>query len=38
MEAGRFISAHWPEWLAPSALMAAVCWPRSGLLARARWR
>ena len=32
MEAGRFISAHWPEWLAPSALMAAVILAPSGLL------
>jgi hypothetical protein len=32
MEAGRFISAHWPEWLAPSALMAAVVLAPSGLL------
>jgi hypothetical protein len=31
MEAGRFISAHWPEWLAPSALMAAVVLAPSGL-------
>jgi hypothetical protein len=34
MEAGRFISAHWPEWLAPSALMAAVVLAPSGLLQR----
>ena len=32
MEAGRFVSAHWPEWLAPSALMAAVVLAPSGLL------
>jgi hypothetical protein len=32
MEAGRFISAHWPEWLAPSALMAAVLLAPTGLL------
>jgi hypothetical protein len=32
MEAGRFISAHWPEWLAPSALMAAVVLAPSGLI------
>ncbi len=31
MEAGRFISAHWPEWLAPSALMAAVVLAPSGI-------
>jgi hypothetical protein len=34
MEAGRFISAHWPEWLAPSALMAAVVLAPSGLIQR----
>jgi hypothetical protein len=32
MEAGRFISAHWPEWLAPSALMAAVLLAPTGLI------
>jgi hypothetical protein len=32
MEAGRFISAHWPEWLAPSALMGAVILAPSGLV------
>jgi hypothetical protein len=32
MEAARFISAHWPEWLAPSALMATVVLAPSGLL------
>jgi len=32
MEAGRFVSAHWPEWLAPSSLMAAVVLAPSGLL------
>jgi hypothetical protein len=34
MEAGRFISAHWPEWLAPTALMAAVVLAPSGLISR----
>ena len=32
LEAGRFISAHWIEWLAPSALMAAVVLAPSGLI------
>ncbi|HVV52922.1 MAG TPA: hypothetical protein VHO06_24890 [Polyangia bacterium] len=31
MEAGRFISAHWPEWLGPSALMGAVVLAPSGI-------
>ena len=34
MEAGRFISAHWPEWLAPTALMAAVILAPSGLISQ----
>jgi hypothetical protein len=32
MEAARFISAHWPEWLAPSVLMAAVLLAPTGLI------
>ena len=32
MEAGRFISAHWPEWLAPSIVMAAVLLAPTGLI------
>ena len=32
MEAGRFITAHWPEWLAPSVLMAAVLLAPTGLI------
>jgi hypothetical protein len=32
MEAGRFISAHWPEWLAPSVLMGAVLLAPTGLI------
>lgn len=32
MEAGRFISAHWPEWLAPSILMGAVLLAPTGLI------
>jgi hypothetical protein len=32
MEAGRFITAHWPEWLAPSILMAAVLLAPTGLI------
>jgi hypothetical protein len=31
-EAGRFISAHWPEWLGPNALIAALILAPSGLL------
>jgi hypothetical protein len=33
-ESGRFISAHWPEWLAPSALFAAVVLVPSGMIHR----
>ena len=32
MEAGRFISAHWPEWLAPSVVMGAVLLAPTGLI------
>ncbi len=32
MEAGRFITAHWPEWLAPSVVMAAVLLAPTGLI------
>ncbi len=32
MEAGRFITAHWPEWLAPSVLMGAVLLAPTGLI------
>jgi hypothetical protein len=32
MEAGRFISAHWPEWLAPSVVMAAVLLAPTGVI------
>lgn len=32
MESGRFISAHWPEWLGPAALMAAVVLAPFGLI------
>jgi hypothetical protein len=32
MEAAKFISAHWPEWLAPSVLMAAVLLAPTGLI------
>ena len=32
MEAGQFITAHWPEWLAPSAVMAAVLLAPTGVL------
>jgi hypothetical protein len=32
MESGRFISAHWPEWLGPTALMAAVVLAPFGVL------
>jgi hypothetical protein len=32
MESGRFISAHWPEWLGPTALMAAVVLAPFGLV------
>jgi hypothetical protein len=31
-EAGRFISAHWPEWLAPNLVIAAVVLGPAGLL------
>ncbi|HVZ86516.1 MAG TPA: hypothetical protein VHG72_06085 [Polyangia bacterium] len=32
LAAARFISAHWPEWLAPTALMAAVVLAPTGLI------
>jgi hypothetical protein len=32
MESGRFISAHWPEWLGPTALMAAILLAPFGLI------
>jgi hypothetical protein len=32
MEAARFITAHWPEWLAPSVVMAAVLLAPTGLI------
>lgn len=32
MESGRFISAHWPEWLGPTALIAAVLLAPFGLI------
>ena len=31
-ESGRFISAHWPEWLGPNALFAVLILAPSGLL------
>ena len=31
-ESGRFISAHWPEWLGPNALIAAAILIPSGLM------
>ncbi len=34
MESARFVSAHWPEWLAPSALMAAVVLAPTGMIHR----
>jgi len=32
IESGRFISAHWIEWLAPNALIAAALLAPSGVL------
>jgi len=32
LEAGRFITAHWPEWLAPSVVIAAVLLAPTGLI------
>jgi len=32
MESGRFISAHWPEWLGPTVLMGAVLLAPFGVL------
>jgi hypothetical protein len=32
MEAARFITAHWPEWLAPSIVIAAVLLAPTGLI------
>jgi hypothetical protein len=34
MESGRFISAHWPEWLGPTVLMAAVVLAPAGMIHR----
>jgi hypothetical protein len=34
LESARFISAHWPEWLAPTALMAAVFLAPTGMIHR----
>jgi hypothetical protein len=31
-ESGKFISAHWPEWLGPNAIFAALILAPSGLL------